>query len=341
VLDQAFGRLSPDLAVDLGTCNTRLYVRGRGIAVEVPTVVAVERSGSARRVVAVGDEAKRMLGRTPEHIEALRPVRGGKIEDYNLAQAIVQDCIGRSVPGRSLVRPRMVVCLPGATEEVQRRAIQESARALGARQVHLVAKSCAAAIGAGMPVHQAICNVVVDLGGGLTEISALSLGGVVESEAVAIGGDDLDEAIAGWIRDQMNVLVGARAAEQIKQQAGRAIAGGEEADVIVTGRDLSSGIPREVRIRGGHLVEALSGPLGQVVEGIRRLLSRLSPEMAGDVADQGILLTGGGAMLRGMDSFLREASGLSVVVAENPGHATVIGAGRLLDDEASLERLTL
>lgn len=341
MLDQAFGRLSPDIAIDLGTCNTRVFVRGKGIGVEVPTVVSVERTGNARRVVALGDEAKRMLGRTPEHIEALRPVRAGRIEDYGLVQALVQDCIERSLQGRSLVRPRMIVCMARDTEDVQRRAIQEAARAIGARTVHLVSKSMAAAIGAGMPVQQPVCSVVVDLGGGVTEISAASLGALVDTETVAFGGDDLDEAIAYWIREQHNVLVGARVAELVKQQAAAAVIGREEPDVVVTGRDLTTSIPREVRIRSGALVEALAPSLDAVVEGLRRLLSRMSPELSSDVAEHGVLLTGGGAMLRGVDAYIREATGLSVVVADNPAHATVIGAGRLLDDDALLERVSL
>jgi rod shape-determining protein MreB len=219
--------------------------------------------------------------------------------------------------------------------------VQEAARAIGARTVHLVSKAMAAAVGAGMPVQQAVGSVVVDLGGGVTEIAAASLGALVDTETVNLGGDDLDEAIAAWIREQHNVLVGSRVAELVKQQAAAAIFGREEPDVVVTGRDLTTSIPREVRIRGGSLVEALAPSLDHIVEGLRRLLSRMSPELSSDVAEHGVLLTGGGAMLRGVDVYIREATGLSVVVAENPAHATVLGAGRLLEDDGLLERLTL
>lgn len=345
MLEQAIGRLSTDLAVDLGTSNTRVFVRGRGIVVEAPSVVATDRSAGGR-VVAVGEEAKRMLGRTPEHITAVSPIRDGVIADFALAEELLRDCVDAALQGRRLVRPRMVVCVPQATSDVERRAVQEFARAVGAREITLVAKSVGAAIGAELPVHDSVGTAVIDMGGGVTEVAVVSLGGVVDSTTIRAGGDLLDGAIAAWVRDHHNVLIGGRTAEEVKLAVGSAVplpasAPAERRATRVTGRDLTSGIPREITVTSDDVLTAIRDPLRVVVEGIRQILSRLSPELAGDVADNGLVLTGGTALLHGMDRFIGEQTGLPVVLADDPRRATAMGAGALLDDPESLDRLAL
>jgi rod shape-determining protein MreB len=342
VLDAALGRLSSDVAVDLGTSNTRVWVRGRGVAVEAPSVVAVERSlGAGARVVAVGVEAKRMLGRTPEHITAIEPVREGVIADYALAEALLRDCVDVALNGRPLVKPRMVVCVPQTMSDVERRAVQDSARNVGAREVTLVAKSVAAAVGAGLPIHDAAANVLIDLGGGITEISVVSLGGIVDCATVRVGGHSFDSAIANWVRERHNVLIGARTAEEVKAAVGFAVHVPGGGEVRATGRDLTTGIPREVVISAADTCVAVQPALHAVVEGLRQLLSRLSPELAGDVADRGLVLSGGSALLSGLDTWMREQTGLPVVLVDDPRRATVLGAGKLLDDAEALSRLAL
>jgi len=340
MFDQAFGRLGSDLAIDLGTSNTRVFVRGRGIVVETPSVVATDRNAGGR-VVAVGDEAKRMLGRTPEHITALSPIRDGVIADFAAAEELLRDCVDHALQGRRLVRPRMVVCVPQATSDVERRAVQEFARAVGARDIALVSKSVAGAVGAGLSVHDSVGTLVVDLGGGVTEVVLLSLGGVVDSTSVRSAGDTMDGAIAAWVRDHHNVLIGARSAEEVKLAVGTASPQSAPAETQVTGRDLTSGIPREVTVRAEDIRTAIQEPLQAIVEGIRQVLARATPEVAGDIADNGIVLTGGAALLRGMDRFLSDTTGLPVVIADDPRRATATGAGLLLDDDETLERCSL
>jgi rod shape-determining protein MreB len=341
VFDQALGRLSTDVAIDLGTSNTRAWVRGRGVVVEMPSVVAVERSGSSGKVVAVGAEAKRMVGRTPENMQAVTPIREGIIGDYALAEALLRDCMSRALSARPLVRPRVLIPVPTTSTDVERRAVQESARSCGAREVLLVTRAVAAAVGADLPIGEASANVVVDLGGGLTEIAIISLGGVVEAATLRVGGTALDQAIAGWIRDRHNVLVGSRAAEEVKLVIGCATRPLSITEVRVTGRDLTTGIPREVLVSSDDALAAVQGPLDRFVEGIRVVLSRLSPELSADVADHGIVLTGGTALLPGLDAWLRERTGVPVVVAEEPRLATILGAGRLLEDAETLDRVLL
>lgn len=339
MLDDAFGRLNVDVAVDLGTANTRVFVRGKGLAAELPSVVAVEQHGGTRRVVAVGDEARRMLGRTPEHILAVRPLRGGIVEDYALAQHLLEQGLRIAASGRSWRGLRMLVCVPQATEEVARRAVQDAARAAGARHVDLVAKSVAASLGAELPYTQPMASVVVDMGAGITEISLLSMGAPVDIETVRGGGAVLDDSIASWVQEHHKAMIGDRTAEIIKTQVAGATARREPLSMVVTGRDLTTGIPREVRIESELLVPTIQAGLQPIALGLRRLLSRASPEFAADVADQGIVLTGGGARLTAVEDWLSETTGIPVVVAEHPERATILGAGRMLglgDDCARL-----
>ena len=341
MLDQALGKLNTDLVVDLGTSNTRVFARGRGVVVETPSVVAVERSAEGNRVVAVGVEAKRMLGRTPEHITAVGPIREGVVADYALVEELMRSAVAQAAGGRRTGRMRMIVCVPQATTDVERRAVQESARAIGAREVTLVAKSVAAAVGAGLPVHEPVGSVVVDIGGGVTEIAVLSLGGLVDSTSVRVAGSALDAAIAAWVREHHNILLGARTAEEVKLAVGCATPRSEPRRARFTGRDLGSGLPRELTLSSDDLLNALRGPLTAIVEAIRQVLARTSPEIAGDIAELGLVLTGGTALLPGLDVWIRDQTGLAVVVAEDPERATCQGAGALFEQQEILERLAL
>jgi rod shape-determining protein MreB len=330
MFDDALGRLSVEIAVDLGTANTRIFVAGKGLAAELPSVVAVEQGGAGRQVVAVGDEARRMLGRTPDHISALRPLRGGVVEDYALVQHLLDQGLRVAAAGRSWRGMRMLLCVPHHTEEVARRALQDAARAVGARQVELIAKSAAAAVGADLPVQRPTASVVVDLGAGVTEIAVISLGALIDVESVRGGGALLDEGIAAQVQELHQVMIGDRTAEQLKTQLASALPRLVDLEGVVTGRDLRTGIPREVTVSGASLVPAVQGVLGDVLSGLRRVLGRLSPELAADVSENGIVLTGGGARLKGVDAWLGEQTGLAVVSAEDPERATILGAGALL-----------
>ncbi|MCB9777491.1 MAG: rod shape-determining protein [Alphaproteobacteria bacterium] len=339
MFDRALERLSGDIAIDLGTSSTLVYVQGRGITVEEPSVVAVERSGTSSRVVAVGADAKRMVGRTPEHIQAVRPIREGIIADFELAEVLLRTCVERALGSRPLVKPRMIVCVPVGTTEVERRAIQESARAAGGREVSLVGKSAAAALGAELPIHEATASMVVDIGGGTTEIGLISMGGIVVNASVRAAGDHLDRALVAAIQQQHNTLIGERTAEEIKLRVG-AIGGIDDgSQVRVKGRDLGTGIPRDVVISGHEVQAAYTPVLEEVVEGIRRALSRTPPELAADVLDHGLVLCGGGALLRGLPAWLSERTGLPVILAEDPRRCAALGAGALLQDPETLVRV--
>ncbi len=341
MLEQALGRLAHELAIDLGTANSRVFLRGKGVVVESPSVVAVERSTEGSRVVATGAEAKRMLGRTPEHITAVSPIREGVIADYALVDELLRDSVKQATGSRKASRSRMIICVPQATTDVERRAVQDSARAMGAREVTLVAKSVAAAIGAGLPVHEAIGSVVVDIGAGVTEIAVLSLGGLVDSTSIRVAGQTLDAALMAWVRDHHNVLLGTRAAEEVKLAIGCAMPRLEAAQARFTGRDLGSGIPRELTLSSDDVLAAVRAPLVAIAEAIRQVLARTSPEIAGDIAELGLVLTGGTALLPGIDAWIRDQTGLAVVTAEDPERCTCKGAGKLLEEPDVLARLAL
>jgi len=341
VLDQALGALSHDLAVDLGTSNTLVYVRGRGIVVDEPSVVAVQRSGTSSRVVAVGQEAKQMVGRTPENITAVHPLQDGVIADFDLAEALLRTCIERALGSKPLVKPRIAVCVPHRLEDVERRAIQDSAKSAGARDVHLVGKPIAAAVGCSMPITQPVGNIVMDIGGGTTEVGLVSLGGIVVTRSTQVGGNHFDRAIAQWIQAKHNVLVGARTSEQLKLEVGCASPGEHAKSTKIKGRDLGSGIPREIEVTSDDIADALSQPLAMVVEVLRDTLRESPPELASDIVDRGLVLCGGSALLGGIERYIRDQSGLPVVVAEDPRRSAALGAGRLLDDPETLDRVAL
>lgn len=337
MLSAVLGLFSQDLAVDLGTTTTRIYQRGTGVVCHEPTVVAIhtDRRGR-RRVLAIGDAARAMLGRTPTDIVTVQPVRDGQIRDYEVAEALLLHFV-RQVHGRSgFLSPRMVVAVPNAATEMERRAVRESCEGAGAREVTLVPRPLAAAVGAGLDVREAAGHLVIDVGGGSTEVSVLSLGGVVASIAVDGGGDAMDRAIVAWLRDQRRVLVGDVTAERLKIEVGTAVVGDEPRTAQVAGRCLDRGVPRAVTVSSDDVREALAGRIGDIARAIRQVLEHTPPELASDIVDRGAVLVGGGAKLRRLDAALRAATGLAVLTAEAPDRVVVEGAGQALEQSELL-----
>jgi len=343
VLNSIFGWFSSDLAIDLGTANTLIYVKGEGIVCNEPSVVAVQRdSRGSRRVLAIGAEAKKMLGRTPGSIVALRPLKDGVIADFEITQAMLSYFI-RKVHGnrKTLVRPRIVICVPFGITPVEKRAVKESAESAGAREVYLIEEPMAAAIGAGLPITEPSGNMIVDIGGGTSEVAVISLAGIVFSRSVRVAGDKMDEAIIQHVKRKYNLLIGERTAELIKITIGSAYPGSEIQTMEVKGRDLVAGVPKTVEITDEEIREALMEPVHQVVESVRIALERTPPELAADIVDKGIVLAGGGALLRNLDVLLREETGLPVTLAEDPLTAVVMGAGKVLDELSLLRDVTV
>ncbi len=334
MLDRIFGWFSQDIAIDLGTANTLIYVRGQGIVLDEPSVVAVYKEGRHERpkVLAVGGDAKRMVGRTPESIQAVRPLKDGVIADFVVTEEMLKQFI-RKVHNRSWgIAPRIVVCVPYGSTPVERRAIRDSAYSAGAREVYLIEEPMAAAIGAGLPVTEASGSMVVDIGGGTTEIAVISYGGIVKSISVRVGGDKMDEAIVNHLRRKYSLYVGDATAERIKMELGCAFPQPERRTMEVKGRDLINGVPKSLVLDDAEVLEAMTEPVNAIVEGVKNCLSDTPPEMAADIADKGIMLTGGGALLRGLDELIREETGLPVTVAEEPLLCVVLGSGRVLEE---------
>jgi len=328
------GLFSTDLSIDLGTANTLIYVRGQGIVLNEPSVVAIrqERAGGPKSVVAVGEEAKLMLGRTPQNITAIRPLKDGVIADFTVTEKMLQYFIEK-VHGNRLIRPspRVLVCVPYGSTQVERRAIQESAEGAGARWVRLIEEPMAAAVGAGMPVHEARGSMVLDIGGGTSEVAVLSLNGIVYAASVRIGGDRFDEAIINYVRRNYGILIGEATAERIKIEIGSAYPGQQVREISVRGRNLSEGVPRSFTLNSNEILEALQEPLQGIVGAVKAALEQTPPELGSDVADRGIVLTGGGALLRDIDKLLMEETGLPVVVAEDPLTCVARGGGKMLE----------
>ncbi|PAX09531.1 rod shape-determining protein [Sphingomonas lenta] len=334
-LPRFFKFMSHDMAIDLGTANTVVYVRGRGIVLNEPSVVAVETVNGAKRVKAVGDDAKLMMGKTPGNIEAIRPLRDGVIADIDVAEQMIKHFIQKVHGPRKFARwPEIVICVPSGSTKVERRAIRDAASNAGASAVWLIEEPMAAAIGADMPVTEPIGSMVVDIGGGTTEVAVLSLRGLAYTTSVRVGGDKMDEAIVSYVRRNHNLLIGDATAERIKQEIGiaRPPADGIGEVISIKGRDLVNGVPKEIQINQGMIAEALAEPVATIVEGVRVALENTAPELAADIVDQGIVLTGGGALLQGLDEVLRDETGLPVTVAEDPLTCVALGTGRALED---------
>jgi len=330
-----FKFMSHDMAIDLGTANTVVYVRGRGIVLNEPSVVAIETLNGVKRVRAVGDDAKLMMGKTPGSIEAIRPLRDGVIADIDVAEQMIKHFIQKVHGRRNFMRwPEIVICVPSGSTSVERRAIRDAASNAGASQVWLIEEPMAAAIGAGMPVTEPIGSMVVDIGGGTTEVAVLSLRGLAYTTSVRVGGDKMDEAISSYVRRNHNLLIGEATAERIKQEVGVAKmpADGKGETIHIKGRDLVNGVPKEITITQAQIAEALTEPVSAIVEGVRIALENTAPELAADIVDQGIVLTGGGALLQGIDEVLREATGLPVSIADDPLTCVALGTGRALED---------
>ena len=326
-----------DMAVDLGTANTLVYVRGRGILVDEPSVVAInEKTGE---LVAVGHDAKQMVGRTPEGITAIRPLQDGVIADFEATEQMLRHFIALVHRRRYLAKPRMVVCVPSGITAVEQRAVKEAGYQAGARRVYIIEEPMAAAIGAGLPVHRATGNMVVDVGGGTTEVAVISLGGIVTSLSVRTAGDEVDRAITNWMKKEHALLVGEATAEEVKMTLGSAFPGPLDREAEIRGRDLVSGLPRTVTLTSSDVRTAIEEPVHAIVDAVRVTLDQTPPELAGDIMDRGIVLTGGGALLRGLDDRLRHETGMPVHVAEDPLQSVALGAGRCVEEFEALQQV--
>ncbi len=333
ILNPILGRLSNDLAIDLGTANTLVYVRGNGIVLDEPSVVAVRRNvRGGNKVLAVGQEAKMMLGRTPGNIEAIRPMKDGVIADFEIAEAMLRYFIKKANNRRTLVRPRLIACVPSGITQVEKRAVRESAESAGAREVFLIEETMAAAIGAGLPITEPTSNMVVDIGGGTTEVAVISLAGIVYSKSVRVGGDKMDESILNYIKNKYNLLIGDRTAELIKTTIGNAYRADNAEQMQIKGRDLATGIPKIVGIDSDEVRQAITEQVKTIVETVKSALEQTPPELAADIVDTGIVLTGGGALLKGLDKLLRQETGVPVTITENPLTTVVLGSGKALED---------
>ncbi len=341
MLQRILGMMSADMAIDLGTANTLVYVANRGIVLNEPSVVAIIDHRGRKQVLAVGQEAKEMLGRTPGNIEAIRPLRDGVIADFEVAEEMIKHFIKKVHNRRSFAHPQIIVCVPSGSTAVEQRAIQESAESAGARRVFLIEEPMAAAIGAGLPVTEATGSLVVDVGGGTTEVAVLSLGGIVYAQSTRTGGDKMDEAISGYIRRNHNLLIGEASAEKIKLTIGCA-APPEDGDgrvIEIKGRDLMNGVPKEIVITEREISESLAEPVGRIIETVKVALENTPPELAADIVDKGIMLTGGGGLLRNLDSVLRQATGLPVSLAEEALTCVALGTGRALEEMRTLKHV--
>jgi rod shape-determining protein MreB len=333
MFDYILGVFSNDLAIDLGTASTLVYVKGRGIVLMEPSVVAVRRdSRGIKRVAAIGEEAKRMLGRTPENIEAIRPMKDGVIADFEVTEIMLRHFITKVHNRSTLVRPRIIICVPSGITQVEKRAVKESAESAGAREVYVIEEPVAAAIGAGMPITEPTSNMIVDIGGGTTEVAVISLSGIVFSRSVRVAGDTIDQAIIQHIKRKYNLLIGEGTAEQIKMTVSSAFPLEEEINTEVKGRDLVAGLPKVIGIGSEEIRMAIAEPLNTIVETIKVALEQTPPELAADIVDRGIVLTGGGALLKNLDVLIREETQLPVTIADNPLTTVVLGSGKALDD---------
>ncbi|AGP32274.1 MULTISPECIES: rod shape-determining protein [Sorangium] len=342
IFDWLYGLFSNDLAIDLGTATTLIYVKGKGIVSCEPSVVAVQRDArGGKKVLAVGREAKEMLGRTPGNIQAVRPLRDGVIADFEITEAMLRYFIARAHNRRTLVKPRIIICVPFGITEVEKRAVKESAEGAGAREVFLIEEPMAAAIGAGLPITEPSGNMVVDIGGGTTEVAVISLAGIVYSQSVRVGGDKMDESIMAYMKRKYNMAIGEQTAERIKITIGNAYPLEQQLTMEVKGRDMVAGIPKTVVVNSDEIRDSLSEPTNAIVDAVLIALERTPPELAADIVDKGIVLTGGGSLLKNLDVLLREETGLPVMVCDDPISAVVLGSGKALDHLELLKEVTI
>ncbi len=326
-----------DMAVDLGTANTLVYVRGKGILLDEPSVVAL--NSSTGEMLAVGHEAKRMIGRTPDNITAIRPLQDGVIADFDSTEQMLRFFIQQVHRRRYFAKPRLVICVPSGITAVEQRAVKEAGYQAGARRVYIIEEPMAAAIGASLPVHEATGNMVVDVGGGTTEVAVISLGGIVSSLSVRTAGNDIDQAILTWMKKEHSLMLGERTAEEVKMTLGTAFPLAKEAEAEVRGRDMVSGLPKTVVVSSSEIRHAIEEPLHDIVDAVRVTLDQTPPELAGDIMDRGLVLTGGGALLRGLDERLRHETGMPVHVAEEPLHSVALGAGKCVEEFEALQQV--
>lgn len=336
-----FGWLSNDLAIDLGTANTVLYVKGKGIVLREPSVVAVRQDGRGSKVLAVGKEAKQMLGKTPGNITAIRPIKDGVIADFEVTEAMLRYFINKVHNRKTLVHPRIMISVPSGITQVEKRAVKESAESAGAREVYLIEEPMAAAIGANLPITEPTANMVVDIGGGTTEVAVISLAGIVYAKSVRVAGDKMDEAILQYIKRKHNLAIGERTAELIKTTIGNVLPVEPYETMDIKGRDLVSGVPKTLTISSDEIQSAISEQADVIIEAVKVALEITPPELAADIVDQGIVLTGGGALLKNLDEALKEETGMPIIVAEDPLSSVVLGSGKALDNLDILKEVTI
>jgi rod shape-determining protein MreB and related proteins len=339
VLDRLANYFSNEIAIDLGTANTLVYVKGNGIVLNEPSVVAVDQK--TKRVYAVGAEAKAMLGKTPDHIVAIRPLKDGVIADFEITEVMLRELIKKAQKKRFFIRPRIVIAVPSGITEVERRAVTDSAQNAGAREVYLIAEPVASAIGVGLPVDKPSGNMVIDIGGGTTEIAVIALNGIVTDMSIRVAGDEMDEAIVLHIKKAYNLLIGDQTAEHVKMVVGSATKLKKEEEMEIKGRDLVSGIPKTLKISSVEVREALAEPVSQIVAAVKTALEQTPPELAADIVDRGIVMTGGGSLLRGLDTLLKEETNLPINVVEDPLTCVVLGCGKVLSNLHQYERIIM
>ena len=334
-----FGKMTKDMGIDLGTANTLVYIKGQGIVVREPSVVAIR--DDSKEVLAVGEEAKRMIGRTPGNIVAIRPMKDGVIADFDVTQSMLSYFIQKAAAKKGVLSPRIAICVPFGVTEVEKRAIEEAARTAGAKDAFLIEEPMAAAIGAGLRIEEPEGNMVVDIGGGTSEIAIISLGGIVTAKSIRLGGDELDEAIVNYVKKEYSLMIGERTAEDVKIRIGSAYKEGEEMEMEIRGRDLISGLPKTMQISSSEVRDALRDPVNSIVDGIKSTLEKTPPELASDIMENGIMLTGGGALLKGLDKLVKEETGMPVKIAENPLDCVAIGTGKSVEDQEIFEKVLM
>src|SRR5690554_6080146 len=334
-----FNGFTKDMGIDLGTANTLVYMKGKGVILREPSVVAIDRY--TKQVLSVGEEAKKMIGRTPGNIVAIRPMKDGVIADFDVTQEMLKYFIKKANPRMAPFHPRVVVCVPSGVTEVEKRAVDEATRQAGAREAYLVEEPMAAAIGAGLPVHEPTGSMVVDIGGGTSEVAIISLGGIVTSKSLRVGGNKLDDAIIFYIKKEYNLMIGERTAEEIKITVGSAFPSDEVKEMDIRGRDMVTGLPKTLRISSDEIMKSMQEPINSIIDAIKLTLEKTPPELAADIMDKGIMMTGGGSLLDGLDELIRQETGMPVKIADNPLDCVVLGAGKVINEIDTLKRVAI